>query len=50
MAAGRSSWLVRTLGLALARRSLRRSLDVSRPEGIAALVTIVSGRPRQTSS
>jgi hypothetical protein len=50
MAAGRSSWLVRTLGLALARRTLRRYLDMSRPEGIAALVTIVAGRPRQTSS
>jgi hypothetical protein len=50
MAAGRSSWLLRSLVLALARRSLRRCLDASGPEGVAVLAAILSGRPRQPSS
>lgn len=49
MPAGRSSSLLRTLGLALARRSLRRYLDASGPEAAAALAAAVSGRPRQPS-
>lgn len=49
MPAGRSSWLLRTLGLALARRSLRRYLDARGPEATAALAAAVSGRPRQPS-
>jgi hypothetical protein len=50
MAVGRSSWLLRSLGLALARRSLRRHLDARGPDGVAALLAVVSGRPRQPSS
>jgi hypothetical protein len=49
MPAGRSSWLLRTLGLALARRSLRHYLDESGPEAVAALAAVVAGRPRQPS-
>jgi hypothetical protein len=50
MSAGRSSWLLRSLGLALARRSLRRDLAAGGPDGVAALLAVVSGLPRQSSS
>jgi hypothetical protein len=49
MPAGRSSWLQRTLGLALARRSLRRYLAASGPDGVAALAAAVAARPRLPS-
>jgi hypothetical protein len=49
MPAGRWSWLLRTLGLVLARRSLRRYLDADGPQVVAALAAVVSGRPRQSS-
>jgi hypothetical protein len=50
MAAGRSPWLLRSLGLALARRSMRRDLAARGPDGVAALLVVVSARPRQSSS
>jgi hypothetical protein len=42
MAAGRSTWLQRSLGLALARRSLRRYLTATGPAGFAALAATLS--------
>jgi hypothetical protein len=42
MAAGRTTWLERSLGLALARRSLRRYLAATGPEGFAALAATLS--------
>jgi hypothetical protein len=46
MAHGRSSWLIRAVGLALARRMLRRALSGSSASPYAVLATVVSGTPR----
>jgi hypothetical protein len=40
--AGRSSWLTRSVGPALARRSIRRYLATTGPEGFAALAATLS--------
>jgi len=40
---GRSSWAGRLVGLALARRALRRYLALQGPRGRAALATAISG-------
>jgi hypothetical protein len=45
MPASRSSWLQRWLGLALARRSLRRHLHAGGPDAVAALAAVVAGAP-----
>jgi hypothetical protein len=42
MPPGRSSWLRRSVGLALARGALRRALAEQGPRGQAVLATVVS--------
>jgi hypothetical protein len=42
MPAGQPSWIKRTLGLALSRQLLRRSLALQEATGNAALSTIIS--------
>ena len=43
MANGRTSWLTRMIGLALARRALWRALAVNRTAGPGALAMVISG-------
>jgi hypothetical protein len=46
MAHGRSSWLIRAVGLALARRALRRALAACSTSPDAILATVISGATR----
>lgn len=45
MPPGRSSWIRRSVGLALSRQLLRRSLALRQAQGNAALATVISKRP-----
>lgn len=45
MPPGRSSWIRRSIGLALSRHLLRRTLALQEAQGKSALATVISTRP-----
>jgi hypothetical protein len=50
MPPGRSSWLVRSIGLGLARRNLRRTLEAARSEARTPLAGVLARPPAEPSS